>query len=47
MAILHEVPFEALKEIVPEKIAELIMRAREGTVNLAAGGGGKYGKIAD
>ncbi|WP_284036003.1 endonuclease Q family protein [Neobacillus sp. 114] len=47
MAILHEVPFEALKEVVPEKIADLIMKAREGKVNLAAGGGGKYGKIAD
>jgi uncharacterized protein (TIGR00375 family) len=47
MAILHEVPFEALKEVVPEKIADLIMKAREGKINLAAGGGGKYGKIAD
>jgi uncharacterized protein (TIGR00375 family) len=47
MAILHEVPYEALSEIVPPKIADLILKAREGTVNLAAGGGGKYGKIAD
>ncbi|MGG3564954.1 endonuclease Q family protein [Neobacillus rhizosphaerae] len=47
MAILHEVPCEALKEIVTPKIAELIMKAREGKINLAAGGGGKYGKIAD
>ncbi|WP_413309033.1 endonuclease Q family protein [Bacillus sp. 1P10SD] len=47
MAILHEVPFVALKEIVTPKIAELIMKAREGKINLAAGGGGKYGKIAD
>lgn len=47
MAILHEVPFEAIKEVVPEKIADLIMKAREGKVTLAAGGGGKYGKIAD
>ena len=47
MAILHEVPYEALKEVVPEKIADLILKAREGKVNLAAGGGGKYGKIAD
>jgi uncharacterized protein (TIGR00375 family) len=47
MAILHEVPFEALKEVVPEKMALLILQAREGKVNLAAGGGGKYGKIAD
>ncbi|MDQ1145178.1 uncharacterized protein (TIGR00375 family) [Bacillus sp. SORGH_AS 510] len=47
MAILHEVPYEALKEIVSPKIAELIMKAREGSISLAAGGGGKYGKIAD
>ncbi|MEH7333762.1 endonuclease Q family protein [Neobacillus drentensis] len=47
MAILHEVPYEALKEVVPAKIADLIMKAREGKINLAAGGGGKYGKIAD
>ncbi|MGG1675063.1 endonuclease Q family protein [Neobacillus sp. NRS-1170] len=47
MAILHEVPYEALKEVVPVKIADLIMNAREGKINLAAGGGGKYGKIAD
>jgi uncharacterized protein (TIGR00375 family) len=47
MAILHEVPFDALKEVVPPKIADLIMKAREGKVNLAAGGGGKYGKISD
>jgi uncharacterized protein (TIGR00375 family) len=47
MAILHEVPFEAMKQVVPMKIAELIMKAREGKINLFAGGGGKYGKIAD
>lgn len=47
MAILHEVPYSALSGIVPSKIADLIMKAREGKVTLAAGGGGKYGKIAD
>jgi uncharacterized protein (TIGR00375 family) len=47
MAILHEVPNDSLKEVVPEKIADFIMKAREGNVNLAAGGGGKYGKIAE
>lgn len=46
MAILHEVPYQALNEVVPSKIADLIMKAREGKVTLAAGGGGKYGKIA-
>lgn len=47
MAILHEVPYKALVEVIPEKIANLILKAREGKINLAAGGGGKYGKIAD
>ncbi|MDF2791075.1 MAG: hypothetical protein K0S80_4177 [Neobacillus sp.] len=47
MAILHEVPFQALNEVVPPKIADLIMKAREGKVSLAAGGGGKYGKISE
>jgi uncharacterized protein (TIGR00375 family) len=47
MAILHEVPDDALKEVVPNKIAELIAKAREGKINLFAGGGGRYGKIAE
>jgi uncharacterized protein (TIGR00375 family) len=47
MAILHSVPFEALAEIVPYHIAELIRKARQGEIQLHAGGGGKYGKIAD
>ncbi len=47
MAILHEVPAEALKQVIPEKVAELIIKARKGELKLAAGGGGKYGKIAD
>ncbi|MEH7504553.1 endonuclease Q family protein [Neobacillus drentensis] len=47
MAILHDVPYDGLKEVVPERIADLILKAREGNVNLAAGGGGKYGKISD
>src|SRR3954447_24297566 len=47
MAILHDVPYDGLKEVVPERIADLILKARAGKVNLAAGGGGKYGKISD
>ncbi|MEH7124385.1 TIGR00375 family protein [Bacillus sp. JJ1532] len=47
MAILHEVPLEKLSEIIPTKTAELIVKAREGKLSLTAGGGGKYGKIAD
>ncbi|NRD80647.1 TIGR00375 family protein [Bacillus sp. BRMEA1] len=47
MVILHEVPYEALRNVVPDKIASLIMKARAGEISLHAGGGGKYGKIAD
>jgi uncharacterized protein (TIGR00375 family) len=47
MAILHEVPFESLAEVVPQNIAELIRKARQGEILLHAGGGGKYGKIAE
>lgn len=47
MAILHEVPYSALKEVVPLKIADHIMKARKGEISLSAGGGGKYGKISD
>lgn len=47
MAILHEVPLEALEAVVPAKIANLIVKARNGELNLLAGGGGKYGSIAD
>lgn len=47
MAILHEVPLAELSRIVPSKTAGLIVKAREGKLSLKAGGGGKYGKIAD
>lgn len=45
MAILHDVPFEALSEVVPIKVADLIIAARKGQLSLHAGGGGKYGKV--
>lgn len=45
MAVLHEVPYSALKETVPTKIADLIVQARSGQLKVHAGGGGKYGKI--
>lgn len=47
MAILHEVPESALAEVVPSKIAELIIRARKGSLALDAGGGGRYGRVSD
>ncbi|MCM3586434.1 TIGR00375 family protein [Mesobacillus maritimus] len=47
MAVLHEVPESALKEVVPSKVAELIVQARSGDLKVHAGGGGKYGKIIE
>ncbi|MFB6465925.1 TIGR00375 family protein [Cytobacillus sp. Hz8] len=46
MAILHQVPFASLQEVVPVKVAELIVKAREGRLSLKTGGGGKYGKVS-
>lgn len=47
MAILHQVPEHALQEVIQPKIADLIIRARSGTLSFHAGGGGKYGKISE
>jgi len=45
MQIMHEVPEEKLKAVVPEKVAEYIMSARSGKLVFSVGGGGKYGKV--
>lgn len=47
MAILHHVPEEALYEVVPKRVAELIVSARNGELQFHAGGGGRYGKIIE
>ncbi|MEK3991069.1 MULTISPECIES: endonuclease Q family protein [Robertmurraya] len=47
MAILHHVPEEALYEVVPKRVAELIVAARNGDLHFHAGGGGRYGKIIE
>lgn len=47
MAVLHQVPVEELKKVIPEKLAITIDKARQGHLAFHAGGGGKYGKIAD
>lgn len=46
MNILHEATFEQLSDIVGEKVATLITKARNGQLSFHAGGGGKFGKIA-
>lgn len=47
MNILHHVTKEQLLDVVPEKLAFLIDKARNGELNIAHGGGGKYGKVLD
>ncbi|AGA58065.1 hypothetical protein Theco_1943 [Thermobacillus composti KWC4] len=44
MNVLHEASPEALAETAGEKAAALILAAREGRLDLQAGGGGRYGK---
>ncbi|MFT8322009.1 MAG: endonuclease Q family protein [Bacillus sp. (in: firmicutes)] len=45
MQIIHEVPSEKLAEVLPKKIADYIIAARNGTLLISIGGGGKYGKV--
>lgn len=45
MNILHSVSVQQLEEVVPEKIAYTIDKARKGQLTITEGGGGSYGKI--
>ncbi|WP_166239217.1 PHP-associated domain-containing protein [Paenibacillus turpanensis] len=45
MNILHQVPLGDLEEVAGPDLARLIGEAREGTLKLSAGGGGRYGKV--
>lgn len=45
MNVIHNVPLEQLKEVIPEKLAQSIINMREGKLDIKAGGGGKYGSI--
>ena len=44
MRVLHETDRSELELVVGRKLADLIVAAREGTLPLLAGGGGRYGK---
>lgn len=46
MRVLHDTSPEELELVVGTKLARLILAAREGTLPLLAGGGGRYGKAA-
>ncbi|SNX55387.1 endonuclease Q family protein [Thermoanaerobacterium sp. RBIITD] len=43
--VLHEAPYEILKNTIGENLASNIFNARYGKVKLKVGGGGNYGKI--
>ncbi|XER13065.1 hypothetical protein SATMO3_33150 [Sporomusa aerivorans] len=45
MNILHYVTYNALVSVAGNKIADFIIRAREGTADITAGGGGVYGRV--
>ena len=45
MNVLHKADPEELKEVVKGNIAEKIILAREGSIDIAAGGGGIYGRV--
>ncbi|HZW68664.1 MAG TPA: endonuclease Q family protein [Pseudogracilibacillus sp.] len=45
MNIVHRVSYEELRKIIPKKIAQSIIHMREGSLTIASGGGGKYGRV--
>ena len=45
MNILHKLSEDDLEGVVGEKVAQTIIKAREGRINIQAGGGGVYGKL--
>ncbi|HOP55277.1 MAG TPA: endonuclease Q family protein [bacterium] len=47
MGVLHNADEESLSRAVGRDLARLIIKAREGTIKLATGGGGIYGKVVE
>jgi len=45
MNILHKASPEAISQVVSEDITQMIVKARQGTLSIAHGGGGTYGKV--
>ncbi|MDR6549388.1 endonuclease Q family protein [Paenibacillus qinlingensis] len=45
MHVLHHAKPEELVDVVGEELTSYIVNAREGTLSLEVGGGGKYGKV--
>lgn len=47
MRVLHDADLEDLTRVVPPRVAEAIVAAREGRLHFIEGGGGRYGRVAD
>ena len=47
MNILHKVKPEELYKVVSQPIADMIIKGRQGELNIVHGGGGVYGKVLD
>ena len=45
MNVLHKASYQEISQVVGFKIAQNIILARKGLLNLSPGGGGKYGKV--
>lgn len=45
MAILHYSSKEALEEVLPAKLVDIILAMRNGDIQVQAGGGGNYGRL--
>ena len=45
MNILHKLSYDDIEAKFGEKIAKSIINAKEGNINISAGGGGVYGKV--
>jgi len=45
MDIIHQTDLSQLKEVIPERLARKIIRARQGKAKIRSGGGGNYGKV--
>ena len=46
MNILHKYSFDDIEAVAGAKVATSIINARQGNVNIQAGGGGVYGKVS-
>ena len=45
MTVLHKLSRDDIEAVVGEKVADEIIMAREGKMEIHSGGGGVYGKV--